>query len=287
MFLKNLLFKPNFIAVYREEEIFKILNEQYKKNEIIFKEKKEFDNINLLKKYISSVIQDNPQTYVSTVLLSPNQGAVPGCGKQIYKQHGIETENIKSVCINNKYSFYTTLYELMEIKKTMPFTDFIYPAFAIIDFNSSLKNNSLYILVLKEFSFVLIYKDGKPLYSDIFVTEEETENDEEIEDISDMDIIEDFDESLDEDIDNIEELIDTGENIENINVEYKITEHIKSSLKEYYDGGGDFVEKIFIFDTIGLEKNITDIINDELFIQSVIQETDILKTINDISRKNV
>ena len=42
MFLKNLLFKPNLIAFYKDEEIYKVLNEQYKKEEIIFSEIKEF-----------------------------------------------------------------------------------------------------------------------------------------------------------------------------------------------------------------------------------------------------
>ena len=35
MFLKNLLFKPNLIAFYKDEETYKVLNEQYKKEEII------------------------------------------------------------------------------------------------------------------------------------------------------------------------------------------------------------------------------------------------------------
>ena len=44
MFLKNLLSKPNFIAFYKDEEKYKLLNEQYKNNEIFFSETKEFEN---------------------------------------------------------------------------------------------------------------------------------------------------------------------------------------------------------------------------------------------------
>jgi len=291
MFLKNLLFKPNFIAFYKEDNIYKALNEQYKKNEVIFSENKEFENKKELLNYISSVIEDNPQTYISTFISTPNQGAVPSCEKHIYKDYGIELDNVKTVCINNKYSFYITIYELMETKKEYKYIDFLYSAFSLVDFKSSLRHNSLYILSTKEYSYIIIYKDHIPVFSDIFdtATNEEDIEDNAIEDISDIDIVEDFDETLDEDIENVDEneIKNEEENIENLNVEYKITEHIKTAIKEYYESGGDFIEKIFIFDTIGIQKNITDIINDELFIEVSLEKFELLKTINEISRKNV
>jgi len=119
MFLKNIFFKPNLIAFYKDEETYKVLNEQYKKNEIIFSETKEFENKKELLNYISSVIEDNPQTYVSTFVSTQNQGAVPSCEKHIYKDYGIELDNVKTVCINNKYSFYITIYELWKQKKSI------------------------------------------------------------------------------------------------------------------------------------------------------------------------
>jgi len=290
MFLKNLLFKPNLIAFYKDEETYKVLNEQYKKQEIIFSETKEFENKNELLSYISSVIEDNPQTYVSTFVSTQNQGVIPSCEKHIYKNYGIELDNVKTVCINNKYSFYITIYELMESKKEYKYIDFLYSAFALVDFKSSLRHNSLYILSTKKYSYIIIYKDHIPVFSDIFdtITNEEELEDNAIEDISDIDIVEDFDETLDEDIENVDENeVEKEESLENLNLEYKIAEHIKTALKEYYEGGGDFIEKIFIFDTIGIEKNITNIINDELFIEASLEKFELLKTINEISRKNV
>ena len=291
MFIKDLLFKPNLIAFYKEEDQYKLLNEKYKKNQVIFSETKEFKNKKEMTEYIDLVIEDNPQTYISTFIDSPNQGVVPSCNKQKYKELGIDIENIKFLCIKNKYSFYTTLYELVELKKTYAKLDFLYSAFALIDFTSTLRHNALYILTTKEFSYVLIYNNHIPVFSDIFpITEENAETSEEegIEDISDIDIVEDFDETLDEDIESIdEEEEEEKENIENLNFEYKIMEHIKTALQEYYENGSDFVEKIFIFDTIGIENNITDMIMDELFIESSVDKFDILKTINKISRENV
>ncbi|WP_168175687.1 hypothetical protein [Nautilia sp. PV-1] len=283
------MFKPNLIAFYKDENIYKVLNERYKKEKLIFSETKEFENKKELKQYIDEVIDDNPQTYVSTFVATQNQGTVPSCDKHKYKELGIELENIKSICINKKYSFYITLYELMEEKKEYPFIDFLYSAFALIDVKSSLRHNALYILSTQEYSYILIYKDHIPVFSDILETADEEINpeNEDIEDISDMDIVEDFDETLDENIENVEDMEEETENIETLNIEYKIKEHIKTALKEYYENGGDFIEKIYIFDTIGIEENITEIINDEIFIQSSLEKLDILKTLNEISRKNV
>jgi hypothetical protein len=289
MFLKKILFKPNLIAFYKDGDVYKLLNEQYKKDKVIFSETKEFENKKDLKLYIDQITEDNPQTYVSAFVATQNQGTVPSCDKKKYKEMGIDLENIKSVCINRKYSFYITLYELMEEKKEYPFIDFLYSAFALIDVNSSLRHNSLYILSTQEYSYILIYKDHIPVFSDILETADEEINpeNEDIEDISDMDIVEDFDETLDENIENVEDVEEENDNIETLDIEYKIKEHIKTSLKEYYENGGDFIEKIYIFDTIGIEENITDIINDEIFIQSSLEKLDILKTLNGISRKNV
>jgi len=292
MLLKKFFFKPNLIAFYKEEDIFKVLNEQYNNEKVIFSETKEFKTLNELQMYIKSVMEDNPQTYVSTIIHTQNQGVVPSCEKKVFKNIGIELDNVKYICIKNQYSFYITLYELIEAKKEYKNIDFLYSPFALIDYKTSLRKNALYILSTKEYAYILVYRDSLPVFSDIFdmidTTEDNIEN-EEIEDISAVDIIEDFDETLDEDIENIDEdeIEDEEKSIKNLNLEYKISEQVKSALREYYESGGDFIEKIFIFDTIGIDKNITNIIKDELFIEVSLEKLKILKTINEISRENV
>jgi len=297
MFLKKLLAKPSLIAFYKDENIYRMLHEQYKKNKIIHTEKKEFESKHDLVKYIKEIADDNPQTYVSTFIDSPNQGVVPSCEKHTYKQMGIDYENIKMVCINNKYSFYTTIYEILEIKKEFKFLDFLYSAFTIIDFNSSLKHNVLYVLITKEYSYFLIYYNHIPVFSDIFEIEEEILNEEnEIEEISDMDIVEEFEQDLEE-IEDIEETSanedesnETSESptsIENLNIEYKIIEQIKTALKEYYENGNDFIDKIQILDSVGIDKKTAELVKDEFFIECNVKEIDILKSLNNISRKYV
>ncbi|MEO1927174.1 MAG: hypothetical protein ABGX26_00600 [Nautiliaceae bacterium] len=286
--LLKIFIKPNFISFYKEDKFY-LLNEQYKNDKLIFEEKKEFNTKKELINYINEISSSNPQTYVSTVILSQNQGVVPSCDKKEYKKLGIELENIKYICIKNRYSFYTTIYELMELTKSFE-PDFLYPIFALIDIKAISKHNTLYILTTKSFNFILIYKDSIPVYSDIFEIEEKTtefkeEEDDEIEDISDIDIIEDFDDILDEDIENIEEIDESS--VEETKEEYRIIEDIKNTLKEYYEEGGDFIEKIVILDTLNTPQEIKTLIEDEIFITTTVQEFDILKTINQISRENV
>ena len=286
--LLKIFIKPNFISFYKEDKFY-LLNEQYKNDKLIFEEKKEFNTKKELINYINEISSSNPQTYVSTVILSQNQGVVPSCDKKEYKKLGIELENIKYICIKNRYSFYTTIYELMELTKSFE-PDFLYPIFALIDIKAISKHNTLYILTTKSFNFILIYKDSIPVYSDIFEIEEKTtefkeEENDEIEDISDIDIIEDFDDILDEDIENIEEIDESS--VEETKEEYRIIEDIKNALKEYYEEGGDFIEKIVILDTLNTPQEIKTLIEDEIFITTTVQEFDILKTINQISRENV
>ena len=288
MFIKDFLIKPSLISFYKTEHKYRVLNERYKKEKLIFSETKEFDSKKELKSYIKEVTEDNPQTYVSTCVLSPNQGVFPSCNKQKYKEAGIEIENIKYICINNKYSFYITLYELMEHKKSYD-PDFLYSVLSLMDKKASLKHNILYALVIKEYYYFIIYKENIPVFSDIFEVQEESfEETEEIEDISDLDIVEDFDTALDDNIENIEdEEIEKEHPLSTMDIEYKVLEYIKTSLKEYYEGGGDFIEKIIILDTVGLEKDLTKSVQEELFIDSEIKKFDILKTMNEMSRENV
>jgi len=295
MFLKAFI-KPNFIAFYKDENKYLLLNEQFKKDKTIFSENKEFKNKKDLIKYISEIQDDNPQTYISTFITSQNQGVINTCNKQKYKEAGIEVDNIKILCIKNKYSFYTTLYEIMKIKKEFNFIDLLYSAYALIDYKSTLRHNSMYLLIINDYLFILIYNNHTPVYGDIIYLieniEEDFQQNEEIEDISNIDLEENLDETIneniDEEIENIdEETVKESTNIEHLDKEYKILNNIKTALKEYYENGNDFIEKIFIFDTINLKNDIVNMINDELFIESNLTKIDLLKLLNEISRKNV
>ena len=298
MLLKKLFYRPNFISFYEEENVYKLLNEKYKNDKIIFSENKEFNNKKDLIKYINSITESNPQTYISTILKSIDQGVTPSCQKSTLKKIGLDINNIKYICINNKYSFYISLYELLEIQKEFSFLDFLYSPFSIIDYKAKLRNNSLYILVMKSFLFFIIYKDSIPVFGEIEeINEKKQENKEEdiIEEIYDLDLSDEIMEDDIEELENIEDINDieeisqttTPNSIEHLNIENKIFNKLQEILKEYYEQNTNFIEKIIIYDSITIDKNITSIIENELFIDTTIEEINLLKIINEISKKNV
>ena len=294
MLLKKLFYRPNFISFYEEKGIYKLLNEKYKDNKLIFSENKEFDNKEELVKYINSIIESNSQTYTSTILKTINQGIVPSCKKTLFKDIGLDVDNIKYVCINDKYSFYTSLYELLEIQKKFGFLDFLYSPFSIIDYKVKARNNLLCILVIKDALFFLIYKELIPVFGEIEeINEKEQqtkeEEIEEIEEIDDLDLLEDIDE-----VENIEDNsdIETSKtnklsSIEHLSIENRIFNKLREILKEYYENSPEFVEEIIIYDSIDIDKNIKLLIEDEFFINTTIKKIDLLKIINEISKSNV
>jgi hypothetical protein len=288
MFLKKFI-KQQFISFYYDEN-YKLLNEIYKNDNLLEENRFEFENKKELIKKIKELSAQIPQTYTSTIIQTINQGVIAGCNKIDFQKYGIETENIKYICINNKYSIYTSLYDLMDLKKLD--IDFIYSVFALIDYKAKQRINTLYILVTKEKFYLVIYHTNIPIYSDIYEkTEKLMENNDldlNLDDLSDEDVIE-IDDVV-EDLDAVEDIedIETENNEIKTEIEMDVVNFIKNSIEEYYKNyAEDFIEKIIIYDRGILNDDIVNIINDTLFMEAKKEELNILKTINEISRKNV
>ncbi len=286
MWLEKLL-KKQFISFYKEES-YKCISQIVKNKNVLQTEEKSFEDKKEFVKYIRQKIDEIPQTYVSTMLLTINQGVVPSCSVKAYLDREIDPDNVKIACINNKYSFFASIYEIQNIKKEYKFDiDFIYSVFAIIDSIAKERKNRFYVLVLEKHIAILGYENFVPIFSDINVLEEKQEEDVE-------EIVEDIDleEELISDIDSIDEVeeTDTEEEIENetTSKEVEILNYLKSSLKEYYDNySSDFIEKIIILDTIGIDITLNSLIEEELLITSDIQQIDILNTMNRLSIESV
>jgi len=286
MFLKKFI-KQQFVSFYYEEN-YKLLIQIYKNNTLLEEKYIEFQKKNELKNKINNLLQEIPQTYISTLITSANQGIIPTCKKTEFSKFNIETDNIQYICIHNKYAIYASIFDIMEIKKFN--TDFIYSTFALIDYKASKKINSLYLLIIKDKFYLLIYNNNIAVYSDISEkTNESFNNDEDaqIEDIDEhFDIIEDLDSDIIEDIDDITNLSD--EETITTHQEMDIINFLKTSIEEYYKNyGDDFIEEITIFDTQNINNDIIEMIKDNFFIEAKKINFDILKTINEISRQNV
>ncbi len=291
MFLEKFI-KRDFISFYKDKKYF-LLIQTLKNKKIISEERKEFEEKKELEKFIKEKITQNPQTYTSTILFTLNQGVIESCNKKEYLKKDIDYENVKIVCIDNKYSFYASVYDIIRLQEEYRFEiDFIYSVFAVIDYLAKERKNIIYVLVFKSYIILLTYENFIPKYSDIKEIEEKDEIDE-IEEIDDLDLIDDsLDSSIEniEDIDEIEEIENIEEKLNNLTtgIEVEILNFIKTSLKEYYKNySNEFIEKIIILDTAGIDVAITNLIEDEILIPAEYQNPDILQIINRLSIESI
>jgi hypothetical protein len=288
MFLEKFI-KRHFIAFYYDEE-YKLLYQIVKNKKIINSENKTFEEKKDLEKYIKEITSEYPQSYVSTVLLSINQGLIESCKKEDYLKREIETDNVQIICVNNRYSFFASIYDIAKTKKEYKFNiDFLYSIFGLIDFVANERKNRFYVLVLNSYIAIMGYENFKPIYADINETKEHQEE-EIIEEIDDMDILDNLSEDIEEESEDIEEDENLEEKLDKITtgIEVKILNQLKESIKDYYKHySSDFIEKIIILDTVGIDIATTKLIEDELLITTDYQKIDLLETINRLSIENV
>jgi ABC-type antimicrobial peptide transport system permease subunit len=286
--------KRDFISFIKDEK-YSLLNQIFKKEKVIFEEKKEFEKKQDLQNYILEQLDEIPQTYISTVTFTLNQGIIDSCSKQAYLDHKIDYDNVKIVCLGG-YSLYISIFDLQKIKKDYPFADFIYSPFAIIDYLAKERKNRFYILVFENYLAIVGYENYKPIYSDIVEINEEKHEDEiddileDIEEIEEIEDIDDLSEDIEEDIDKIDEseLEEKLDEITSSGIESKIMKMLQNSLKEYYENySSDFIEKIILLDNTGIDSNITKIIEDEILIECEYKKIDALEIINRISRESI
>ncbi len=291
MFLEKFI-KTVYISFYKDEE-YKLLCEIKKNNKTLESLKKEFDSKEKLIEFINIYLEDYARVYISTFVNSINQGIVPSCNKNEYKKREIEIENIKYLCINNNYSIYISIYDLMTIKKEFPFEiDFIYSIFAPIDFTAKHRNNTFYVLILQEKIAIIGYKNNIPIYSDIFELKEENDENDEVEDdielLEEIDLEDEISEDIEEEAENIE-IEEKPEDLTLTTIEHNIVKNLKDAIKDYYENySDDFLEKIIFLDTINIGNDIKKLTEDELLLDSNIINFDLPKILNILSeRENV
>ena len=286
MFLEKFI-KKQFISFYHDDN-YKVLLEHVKNKKPIDSIEKEFEDKKEFEKFIKEKISKTPQTYTSTVLLTLNQGVVESCSKQAYLEKNIDYDNVKILCVNNAYSFYASIYDISSVLKEYGFAiDFLYSVFAVMDYMAKERKNRFYVLVLHNYLAILGYENYKPIFSDFIILNQNEEGIEEIEDLEVLDDIENLD-GVSEDIDDIEEGLEEKLNTLTTDIEINILNNLKEALKDYYDNySGDFIEKIVIFDTVGVDITLTALIEEELLIPTEIEQVDLLKSINRLSIESV
>jgi hypothetical protein len=309
--------KTTFIAYYKEDKYFYVQKIIVKRDKIIEKDNRTFENEKEFLDFINISLMENTQTYIATIIMNYNQGCIDSCSHTRYKEFEINIENVKILCIKNQFSIFIGLLEFQEFKKkTQKYSvDLIYSPYLIIENNKEETKNTLYALITKENIVLSIYKEKFPLYSSIYeFKKEETKNREEyqednnsifeeeipiddVEEIDDIEEIENLDdlENLDKDLDeNIEENLNNNEenigneSFTNIKEETEIINFIKNSIKDYYENySDDFIENIYILKTYELDTKFLKDIEDELLVTVKVKEIDILDNINLLARKDI
>ena len=313
--LKKLI-KINFIAFIRDGATILAQKVVAKNNKILHTENLSFDEEEEFENFIKKSFIENTQTYVSTTINSLAQGCVDSCNHSKYKELSINIDNIKILCIDNKFSIFVGLYELNKTKKDNErfLLDYLFSPFALTHSFNKKTPNSLYILTTKMFASILIYEQNNiPKYSNIICFEDLDNHDtpaqsvdnsvdaddSDIEEISDIESIEDIEdiEDIETDIDTTlddEELQDETEidadklktEMERTQYEMEIVEFLKNSLKEYYENySNNFVENIYLLHNQNISTKFTKIIQDELFLEIKPQQIDLLETINNLAIK--
>jgi hypothetical protein len=313
--ITNLFIKKTLIAFYQEENIFYTQKITIKNNKIIQKEEQSFEDEDEFLQFIKSSLIENTQTYISTIITTYNQGCMDSCSHTRYKELNINIENIKILCINNKFSVFIGLFELQEFKKEMSkySVDLIYSPYLIIEKNKKETKNTLYALITKKNVILSIYKKEIPLYSAIYEFKEENETEEaqiensedlfnddipidDIEEIYDLDDLNELDDDIEEN--NLDDLEDNIENdneeeentqtINNIKEETEIINFIKNSIKDYYENySDDFLENIYLLKGYEFDTKFLKDIEDELFLEIKTEDINILNNINLLARKDL
>ncbi len=291
MFLEKFI-KKAFVSFYENNEKYTLLIEIIKNNKLIESEKKELNSKKELNKLIRDLKEDYPQNYISTILQTINQGVIPSCNKKSFLKNEIDIENINSICIKDRYSFFVSMYDLVKLKKEFKWDmDFIFSIFAPIDFYAKNKNNYMYVLILNTQIIIIAYKENIPIYADISFLEKEeileTNDNEDMELLEDIDIENEISEDIEDEADNISFEKSNG-NLETTDTEFKITNILKESIKDYYENySDDFLEKIVLLDTIEIGDTIKELIEDELLMESEIIQFDLLKTLNELAKGEI
>ena len=313
--LTKYFFKQTLISFYKEKDKFIVQKKIIKNNKTLSTEIFEFED-DEFKKFITSSFIDNPQTYISTIIDTFNQGIVNSCNHSRYKELGINIDNIKILCIKT-FSIFIGLYELNEFKKFMQNykVDYLFSPYLLIHYNTTHQKNTLYLLITQSFACMIIYKDKKIQYSNISQFEDnddtaninvQNESEDELDDIDDLvDDIDDI-ESLDDDLDSLDDINDiddisdldmmnsnsSDENIstqlENTKNELNTIEFVKNSIKDYYENyDADFLEKIEVIYNKDLSKNLIKSLEEETLLEINSTEIDILSAINELALKEI
>lgn len=273
-------------------------------------------------RYIKKYVDEYRFCYISTQMVSINQGAIPTCKKDDFSKFNISPQNIYSLCVDNKWSIYAYNDDIKRVENNylqVGGVDFLFSPFAIIYFlvkKEPLSDKKLYALVQKSAITLAIMEKDILNYGAYFIlapteslkAEETLEQIElpesltaEIEELTPLDNIDNIGklESLDVEL-KMDEFEDTSSEHVHENIDYEranasieefskgmdMLNFIKESLNDFYKNSNYdavFIDEIIFFDAFGIGNDIIDYIQSTLLMSVVHKKIDLAEIICDMA----
>ncbi len=261
--------------------------------------------------WLEEIRQTYPKTYVCSMLDTTNQGAIPECSKASLEKYGIDAALVSTLCVDDSWLAYTSLVEMKWFEQRFKGIEFdlLYSPFVLLyrkcmpmlDRKPALfmlhQNGVLYFAVFSKerlwFAQVLIVSPGAESEVAAGMREDEAAElafdlemiDEEVESISDADLLGEFKEDLEEERSGEDESA-----FELLEYNLNLFEEMKGALSRFYHDdrySHDFIERVTIFDMDDLGGDLVRYIEDELFMQASLHSFDPIEVMAELVARDL
>ena len=253
--------------------------------------------------WYADIMRTYPRTYLGAMLETTNQGALPSCGKRTFEHFGVDAALVHEICIDNKWSAYTSLVEMKwfeQLHKELTF-DLLFSPFVLL-YEKCRKRvgetPEMFVLHRKPIAYLMLLSQHRMWFASI-LTAENTEvaekvaqeedvasedlgfdlellddEDSDITPISDVDVLGDFKESETEE--KTETEVDETA-LEDLEYTMALFDEVKQAIKHFYEDDRyeqTFIEKATVFDATSLGKDLARYMEDELFMETAVEPFD-------------
>ncbi|WP_457595962.1 hypothetical protein [Hydrogenimonas sp.] len=247
-----------------------------------------------------------PRTYAAATLDTFNQGALPGCGKGVLRDFGVDGSLVHTLCVDGRWTAYASLVEMKWFEQKFREIEFDYlfsPFVLLYEKSRPMLDESpgLYVLHQKGVAFLMVLSRDRMWYAHVVSVTQEREapleesgaaeelafdlemldDEEEIAPIENVDLLDDFRES--EGAVGGDEADE--EALEALEYNLNLFEEIKEAIGRYYRDERypqAFVEKVVLFDMEEIGSDFVRYVEDELFMEASVHPFDPIETMADL-----
>ncbi len=287
----------------------------FSKKDMLHNTHKTFDTTTInaqMYEFITEYAKKSPFCYISVLDKSSLQGAVPACkSSEIDKYYDVNL--IEYRCFSKDWAFYTSKQEIEAIKQRYKNigVDFIFSSFAIIAnfFKDKIDTSSaMFVLIEENFISFSIFNNSKLLYAE-YLKMPQKENfinssDEDrllnsllgINEINMQKINKESSSTISDDLDEIDFINEVSKVLENDTIVNRSSEEyqrfllIQNSLNTFYKDPkykSQFIETIYIADSVGLGDEFKRYLEDEMFLNTTITKIDLSAALLDMAKAEI